>query len=254
MIWSTFLGWNLQDLQKDLWFLNGIILFNYLRTLGFLPVSLLMFHGSKLKLTTHDGELLQDASQCRSLIGHLLYFTLSRPNITFVIHKLSQFLSEPRIPHLEAVRYLLLYFKSKPGQCLFFSSSSSLQLSPLQMLIRHHVWFKKVYHWFLHISWRLFDFLERKEANHHLSFFCWSSYHVLAVTTSEIVNLQQLLYDFGITCFTPTLLFCDNQAAIHIASNPILHKRTKHFEIDCHFVHDKVNDSFIKLLLTCSQH
>lgn len=139
MIWSTFLGWNLQDLQKDLWFLNGIILFNYLRTLGFLPVSLLMFHGSKLKLTTHDGELLQDASQCRSLIGHLLYFTLSRPNITFVIHKLSQFLSEPMIPHLEAVRYLLLYFKSKPGQCLFFSSSSSLQLSPLQMLIRHHV-------------------------------------------------------------------------------------------------------------------
>lgn len=106
-------------------------------------------------------------------------------------------------------------------------------------------WFKKVYHWFLHISWRLFDFLERKEANHHLSFFCWSSYHVLAVTTSEIVNLQQLLYDFGITCFTPTLLFCDNQAAIHIASNPILHKRTKHFEIDCDFVHDKVNDRFI---------
>lgn len=123
-----FLGLKLARFSKGLVIFERIILFNYLRTLGFLPVSLLMFHGSKLKLTTHDDELLQDASQCRSLIGRLLYFTLSRPNITFAIHKLSQFLSEPRIPHLEAVRYLLLYLKFKPGQCLFFSSSSSLQL------------------------------------------------------------------------------------------------------------------------------
>ena len=76
----------------------------------------------------------------------------------------------------------------------------------------------------------------------------------MATTANELVWLRQLLHDFGILSSSPTLPLCDNQAAIHIASNPTFHERTKHIEIDCHFVRDKVTDGFLKLMLIRSQH
>lgn len=70
----------------------------------------------------------------------------------------------------------------------------------------------------------------------------------MAATASELVWLTQLLKDFSVSPSSPALLFCDNQAAIHIASNPVFHELTKHIEIDCHFVRDKVSNGFLKLL------
>ena len=90
------------------------------------PVSIPM--DPTVRLTVHEGELLSDPSQYRRLVGRLIYLTLSRPDITFTVHKLSQFLSQPRQPHLQATHHLLRYLKNKPSQGLFFSSSSSLQL------------------------------------------------------------------------------------------------------------------------------
>ena len=56
----------------------------------------------KLQLNATNGDLLDDAFQYRRLMGHFLYLTLSRPDITFAVHKLSQFLAKPRQPHLKA--------------------------------------------------------------------------------------------------------------------------------------------------------
>ena len=54
----------------------------------------------QLKLSKSDGKVLKDAGQYRRLIGKLMYLTLSRPDITYAVHRLSQFLAQPRVPHL----------------------------------------------------------------------------------------------------------------------------------------------------------
>lgn len=62
----------------------------------------------------------------------------------------------------------------------------------------------------------------------------------MALTACEITWLHALLKDMGIHDLPPTLLKCDNKAALSIAANPVLHERTKHIEIDCHFIRDKI--------------
>lgn len=60
-----------------------------------------------VKLSTSDGKLLVDPFSYRRIIGHLIYLTLSRPDITFAVHKLSQFVAQPRHSHLMAAHNLL---------------------------------------------------------------------------------------------------------------------------------------------------
>lgn len=82
----------------------------------------------RLTLSLTNGDLLTDATGYRRLIGRLLYLTITRPDITFAVHSLSQFVHAPRAPHLQAVHHLLCYIKSCPGSGLFYPSDSTTQL------------------------------------------------------------------------------------------------------------------------------
>ena len=62
---------------------------------------------------------------------------------------------------------------------------------------------------------------------------------------SELVWLLGLLKEVGSNVQTPVDVYCDSKVAIQIAANPIYHERTKHIEIDCHFIREKIQQGII---------
>ncbi|GJR03270.1 putative RNA-directed DNA polymerase [Tanacetum coccineum] len=73
-----------------------------------------------------------------------------------------------------------------------------------------------------------------------------AEYRAMASVTSEIVWILKILKDLNWEHFMPVNMFCDSQAAIKIAANPVFHERTKHLEIDLHFVREKILSGVLK--------
>ena len=83
---------------------------------------------TNLKLTNHQGDLLHDPTRYEKLVGRPIYLTITRPDITYAVNILSQFMHAPRKPHWDAAFRTIKYLKGSPGLGLFFSSSNSFTL------------------------------------------------------------------------------------------------------------------------------
>ncbi|XP_030959212.1 uncharacterized protein LOC115981183 [Quercus lobata] len=74
-----------------------------------------------VRLSKYEEEELKDPSAYRRLIGRLFYLTIIRPDITYPVHRLSQYMAKPRKPHLDAVHRILQYG-------ILFSSKTKLHI------------------------------------------------------------------------------------------------------------------------------
>jgi hypothetical protein len=67
-----------------------------------------------------------------------------------------------------------------------------------------------------------------------------AEYRTVANGVAEAAWLCQLLQELHSPLATSTLVFCDNVSAVYLSTNPVQHQRTKHVEIDLHFVRERV--------------
>ena len=75
----------------------------------------------------------------------------------------------------------------------------------------------------------------------------------MASATIELVWLQSLFKELGIKVETTPVIWCDNIGAISLAENPVFHARTKHIELDVHFVMEKVLSKEIEVRFVSSE-
>ena len=146
-------------------------------------------------------------------------------------------MAAPKSTHYDVVLKILRYLKDTIFDGLHFSSHSSLTIQAYS----NADWagdptdcrFTTGYCFLLGdslISWR------SKKQTVITRSSTKVEYRALAATTAELIWLRWLLQDLGVDCSTATKLHCDNRSAIQIAHNDVFHERTKHIEIDCHFI------------------
>ena len=202
------------------------------------------------KISAHEGEALgtDDITRYRSIVGALQYLTLTRPDISFSVNKVCQFLHAPTTVHWTAVKRILRYVKDTCTTGLTFKKSSSTLISA-----------------FSDADWAgCID--DRRSTGGFAIFFgpnliSWSAkkqptvsrssteaeYKSLANGTAEVIWVETILKELGVKLHEVPCFWCDNMGATYLSANPVFHARTKHIEIDFHFVRERVAQKMLNI-------
>jgi len=201
-----------------------------------------------VKFQSDDGDLLPNPSLYRQLVGSLNYLTITRPDISFAVQQVSQFMQSPRHLHLAAVRRIIRYLLGSSNRGLFYLAGSPISL----VAYSDADWAgcpdtrRSVTGWCMFLGDSLISWKSKKQDRVSKS-STKSEYRAMSAACSEIVWLRGLLAEMGFHQTTPTLLHADNMSAIQIAMNPVFHERTKHIEVDCHSIREAVDAHVISL-------
>ncbi|RVW57690.1 Retrovirus-related Pol polyprotein from transposon TNT 1-94 [Vitis vinifera] len=204
-----------------------------------------------VKLEESDGSAPVDKGRYQRLVGKLIYLSYTRPDIGFSVSVVSQFMNNPTEKHMTAVIRILRYLKMTLGKGLFFQRTTKKEIE----IFSDADWAGSV--------------TDRRSTSGHCSFVwgnlvTWRSkkqsvvarssaeaeFRAMAQGICEGIWLNRLLEELRVPLKHPMVLYCDNQATISIAKNPVHHDRTKHVEIDRHFIKEKIEEGVFKVSYT----
>lgn len=191
------------------------------------------------KLSATEGESLgvEDSTKYRSLVRALQYLTLTRPDILYAVNKVCQFLHAPTTTHWSAVKRILRYVNGTINMGLKIRKSSSMLVSALS----DADWVgcvddrRSTGGFAVFVGPNLISWSARKQPTISRS-STETEYKALANANAELMWIQGLMSELRISHPPAARLWCDNIGATYLSANPVFHARTKHIEIDFHFV------------------
>ncbi|KAD6796180.1 hypothetical protein E3N88_07076 [Mikania micrantha] len=203
-------------------------------------------------LSLGDSPPFADPVKYRQIVGALQYATLTRPDISFAVNKVCQFMHSPTENHWSAVKRILRYLKGTSNQGLLLSHKSSSQLHAYTDTAFNSLSAFSDADWAgcpddrrstggfaIYLGSNLVSWSARKQRTVSRS-STESEYKALADTVAELTWLQTLLQELRVRVQSVPTLWCDNLGATYLSANPVFHARTKHVEVDFHFVREKV--------------
>jgi histone deacetylase 1/2 len=208
------------------------------------------------KLSATDGTLLtvDEATRYRSIVGGLQYLLITRPDLAFAVNRVCQFLHAPRCSHWTAVKRILRFVRLTIGHGLSLRQSTNDLLSAFSDADwagdpddRRSTGGYAIFYGRNLIAWSA-----RKQPTVSRS-STESEYKALANATAELIWVQGLLRELGIRQGNPPVLWCDNIGATYLSSNPVFHARTKHIEVDFHFVRERVARKLLSIKFISSK-
>ncbi|GJW35109.1 ribonuclease H-like domain-containing protein [Tanacetum coccineum] len=131
------------------------------------------------------------------------------------------YMHDPRDPHFTALKRILRYVRGTIDHGLQLYVSSTSQLTA-----------------YTDADWAGCPVTRSAEAE----------YRGVANIVLETAWIRNLLLELHTPLFTATLVYCDNVSAVYLSTNPVQHQRTKHIEIDIHFVREYVASGQVRVL------
>jgi hypothetical protein len=199
-------------------------------------------------LAEYPDQTPTNQSRYQRLVGRLIYLSHTRPDVAYAVSVVSQFMHNPSECHMDAVLRILRYLKSTPGKGLMFSKHNHLEVSGYTDAdwagcINDR---KSTSGYFTFVGGNLVTWRSKKQKVVARS-SAEAEYRGMAHGVCELLWLRNLLRDLGFKPKQAMNLFCDNKAAIDISHNPVQHDRTKHVEVDRHFIKEKLEAKLIAL-------
>nr|GEW67584.1 ribonuclease H-like domain-containing protein [Tanacetum cinerariifolium] len=182
------------------------------------------------------GAPVHDPTLYRSLTGGLQYLTFTRPDLSYAVQQICLYMHDPREPHFAALKRILQYVRGTVdfGLQLYVSATTSLV-------------------GYIDADWSSCPSTRRSTSGYYVflrdNILSWSAkrQHTISRSSAEAEyrGVANVLHS---PLSTATLVYCDNVSAVYMSANPVQHQRTKHIEIDIHFVRDMVTAGHVRVL------
>jgi len=195
----------------------------------------------KQKLSAHDDDSAMDATFYRNITGALQYLTLTRSDIAYAVNQACLYMQQPRASHWNLVKRILRYLRGTITDDLQISASSDTELKAYSDADRAECQDtrRSMSGYCVFLGDSLVSWSSKRQATVSRS-SAEAEYRGVANAAAECCWIRNLLQELHVPITKATVIYCDNISAVYLSENPVHHRRTKHVEIDIHFVRERV--------------